>query len=386
MSVGNPEVLHLNIAPIPHDGAAPATLPSSHFSASDRLARLGAAALLSLLLGVLAGCSGSSAGLPVYKDGAEMLPGDPAYATTVQVRYLGAGGVVIKRGDDVVLTAPFFSNPSIPRVAFGEIRSLHEQVDRFVKPGDDYLAAAQAILVGHSHYDHLMDVPYIKTKYMPAARIYGNTTMTYILAGDPALNPADMISVENEMGTSERAGKWWPAGPHIRFMALKSEHAPIFAGISFFEGNYDAPLKAIPTRATGWLEGQTLAYLIDFLGADGKVAYRIHYQDAASNPPLGFPPPLASLDDARPVDLALVCMPGSNEVRNYPDGLLARFSPRHIVLIHWENFFETLPDDASQLRTVPHEPAEKFLEHLQAVAPGIPYTLPAPGAWMRFSP
>jgi hypothetical protein len=171
-------------------------------------------------------------------------------------------------------------------------------------------------------------------------------------------------------------------------MALKSEHAPIIAGISFFEGHYDAPLAAIPTRASGWLEGQTLAYLIDFLGVDGKtVEFRIHYQDAASNKPLGFPPPLAALDDKRPVDLALVCMPGFNEVKNYPDDLLARLTPRHIVLIHWENFFETLPDDWHQLHTVPHEPADKFLAHLKTIVPSdVDVTLPAPGAWMRFAP
>jgi len=387
MSVGNLEVLHVNIALITNGDAASASHLTRRRPASGALALPGAGLLLLLVQGMLAGCSGSSAGLPVYTGVAELRPGDPAYASTVQVRYLGAGGVVIKRGDDVVLTAPFFSNPSIPRVAFGEIRSLPGEVDRFVKPGDSYLAAP-AILAGHSHYDHLMDVPYIKTRFMPAAKIYGNTTMTYILAGDPALEAADVITVEPGMGTSEQAGKWWPVGSRIRFMALKSEHAPIIAGISFFEGNYDAPLKAIPTRASGWLEGQTLAYLIDFLGADGKtVEYRIHYQDAASNPPLGFPPPIATLDDKRPVDLALVCMPGFNEVAHYPDDLLARISPRHIVLIHWENFFETLPDDWHQLRTVPHEPADQFLAHLKTILPaGVDYTLPAPGAWMRFAP
>ncbi len=73
----------------------------------------------------------------MYSKGTEMPPSDPAYATTVQIRYLGAGGVVIKRGDDVLLTAPFFSNPSVPRVAFLEIGVVPEQVNRFLKPGDD---------------------------------------------------------------------------------------------------------------------------------------------------------------------------------------------------------------------------------------------------------
>jgi L-ascorbate metabolism protein UlaG (beta-lactamase superfamily) len=381
MRVGNLGVLHLKIASI-----AWASRAARRGPAGGELAALGFRIMLALIPGVLGGCGGSIAGLPVYSGVAELRPGDPGYPTTVQVRYLGAGGVVIRRGDDVILTAPFFSNPSIPRVAFGEIRALPDEIDRFFKPGDSYLSAP-AILVGHSHYDHLMDVPYIKVKYMPGVKVYGNNTMQNILAGDPAIKPADVFTVQPTMGSATKVGQWWPAGSRIRFMALISEHAPIIAGISFFEGDVDAPLKTIPTRASGWLEGQTLAYLIDFLGADGKVEYRIHYQDAASNQPLGFPPPLAALDDPRPVDLALVCMPGSNEVKGYPDDLLARLTPRHIVLIHWENFFERLPDDSHDLHTVPHEAADKFMAHLATIVPaGGDYTLPAPGAWMRFAP
>ena len=167
-----------------------------------------------------------------------------------------------------------------------------------------------------------MDVPYIKTTFMPKAKIYGSKTMKYILAApDAHIDRADVISVQDVMGDAQKPGQWFYASPRLRFMALKSMHAPIIWGISFFEGDYDAPLRQLPKRASGWLEGQTLAYLIDFLGADGKtVEFRIHYQDAASERELGYPPPLDMLDNKRPVDLALVCMPGFNEVDNYPEG------------------------------------------------------------------
>ena len=182
----------------------------------------------------------------------------------------------------------------MPRVAFLRDRGGSEQVNRLVKPDDDYLADANAILVGHAHYDHLMDVPYIKATFMPKAKIFGSQTMKYILAApDAHLVSADVMSVQPVMGDAQKAGQWFSAGPRIRVMALKSMHAPIIWGISFFEGDYAAPLTQLPKRASGWLEGQTLAYLIDFLGADGKtVEYRIHYQDAASERMLGFPPPL----------------------------------------------------------------------------------------------
>jgi hypothetical protein len=233
-----------------------------------------------------------------------------------------------------------------------------------------------------------MDVPYIKKKYLPHAKVYGSATMKNTLAGDHTLNPDDVVSVEQYAGTAERPGEWRYASPRLRFMALESEHAPIIAHLKFFEGTYDAPLPALPTRAWGWREGRTLAYLIDFLGADRKtVEFRVHYQDAASTAPLGFPPPLAQPQDARRVDLAIVCMPGFDQVKKYPEAIVKRLNPRFVVIIHWENFFELLPDDPKQLRTVPTEDAQGFLARLQAVLPeDASFTLPAPGAWMRFAP
>src|SRR3954447_9238004 len=59
-------------------------------------------ACLSFVLVSLPGCGNLATGLPVvYPGDTPVPPGDPAYQTAVQIRYLGAGGVLIKRGDDV---------------------------------------------------------------------------------------------------------------------------------------------------------------------------------------------------------------------------------------------------------------------------------------------
>lgn len=363
--------------------------------------------VLAVVLIGLSGCGGSISGLPVESEGAPIPPGDPAYPTAVQVKYLGAGGVLIKRGDDSLLTAPFFSNPSMLRVAFGEIQALPVQIERFLGPtGGKELAGATAVLVGHAHYDHLMDVPYIKTKYLPRARIYGSDTMKNTLAGDPALKAGDAVSVEKDAWSvsvpeqPEQPARWWPeperpgsqaspASPRrLRFMALKSEHAPVFAGLKFFEGGYREPLRALPASAWDWLEGQTLAYLIDFLGADGKtVEFRVHYQDAASTAPLGFPPRFSEPPDQRPVDLAIVCMPGFDQVKDYPKAVIERLQPRFVIIIHWENFFALLPDHPRDLRIVPTVDAARFLASLKSALPkGASVKLPAPGTWMRYAP
>jgi L-ascorbate metabolism protein UlaG (beta-lactamase superfamily) len=351
------------------------------------------AALLGAVLVGLGGCAGLTTGLPVEPGDAPIPPGDPAARTTLQIRYLGAGGVLLTRGEDSLLTAPFFSNPSMLRVAFGTIAPRPDQIERFLGPQDEQrLAGVQAVLVGHAHYDHLMDVPYIKKQFLPRAKIYGSDTMRNTLLGDQALRPEDLVSVENEAwsapreGEPERPAVWRAAGPRVRFMALKSEHAPIVWGIKFFEGHHREPLPALPATAWEWREGQTLAYLIDFLGADGKtVDYRIHYQDAASNPPLGYPPRSSGTPDERDVDVAILCVPGHTQVKGYPEGLVERLKPRLAVLIHWEDFFAPLPEDSRDLRTVPLLDAEGFLERLKPALGSADFRMPAPGAWVRYA-
>jgi hypothetical protein len=232
-----------------------------------------------------------------------------------------------------------------------------------------------------------MDVPYIKSRYMPRAKVYGSTTMRNTLLAFKELKSDDIVSVQDGAGTHEAPGKWWhdPSG-RVRFMALVSEHAPIVFGLKFFEGAYDAPLTDPPRRAYQWREGQTLAYLIDFLAADGKtVEFRIHYQDAASTPNLGFPPP-AQPDDRR-VDVAIVCLPGFDQVRDYPTGIVGRLKPRFVVGTHWEDFFALLPNEPKDLHTVPTLDAHRFIEKLRTALPqDAEFRLPVRGVWMRFPP
>jgi L-ascorbate metabolism protein UlaG (beta-lactamase superfamily) len=341
----------------------------------------------------LAGCAGLTTGLPIDPGTAPLPPRDPDARTTLQIRYLGAGGVLLRRGEDGVLTAPFFSNPSMLRVAFGTIEPDPDQITRFLGPQDTaILANVQAVLVGHAHYDHLMDLPYIKKNFLPNARIYGSDTMRNTLLGDETLRPDDLVAVEADAWSAPEEGRpeppavWHAAGPRVRFMALKSEHSPIVWGIRFFEGHYREPLPALPVSARDYREGQTLAYLIDFLGADGRtIEYRIHYQDTASTPPLGYPPRFPGAPDERDVDVAILCVPGHTQVKGYPEALVERLRPRLTVLIHWEDFFAPLPDDARDLRTVPLLDAEGFLERLKPALRGASFRMPAPGTWLRYA-
>src|SRR5690606_41754611 len=68
---------------------------------------------------------------------------------------------------------------------------------------------------------------------------------------------------------------------------------------------------------SGWVDGRTLAFLVDFLEDDGEIAFRIYYQDATAPPPLGFAPD--ALVAAHPVDVAILVPATFEEVDWHPE-------------------------------------------------------------------
>lgn len=327
----------------------------------------------------------------------------------IQITYLGTSGFLIERGDFAVLTAPFFSNPKITSI-LGPIYPKKEEIDRGLE--NTSLINVKAILVGHAHYDHLMDVPYVVKKIKeqnPVAKpkIYGSETMKNLLMNEERIereieagreDPMDDPKTENIVSLNQKAAAFWSPGDWVcfdkegeiactgqniifRFMAINSEHAPHVAGFKFFSGIVDSTEGPPPKTGADWKEGQTFAYVMDFLDSSNAVDLRIHFQDATSNPPAGFLPVLKPVNRTDRVDIAIVCVAGYSQVKNYPEGIIRNLKPRHIIMSHWENFFKPLPKTDEELEVVPGTDVDEFIKRMERVMPeGVQWTLPAPGS------
>ncbi|HXB55406.1 MAG TPA: hypothetical protein VN461_11520 [Vicinamibacteria bacterium] len=253
---------------------------------------------------------------------------------------------------------PLYSSPD-PISLTGKITPRTPTLDHFYAAHhiNDAATDLRAILVGHAHYDHLMDVPYFMAK-APQAYVIGSVTTRRLLAGYPGLGPRVVALNEaghNYVDFTNCASEpvlpgcvTWPGdrgGPYdipgtqgrIRVRAYCSKHPPqVLHAIHFWPGCLPADLVSPPLRAEDYLEGEVLAYLIDFMQS-GQPAFRIYYQDAPVGGQMAQMP--GAVIAERAVDLALLCT-GNYDAVDRPEGIVSSLQAREVILHHWEDFFD----------------------------------------------
>jgi hypothetical protein len=265
--------------------------------------------------------------------------------------YLGSGGWIMQHGEDMVLSGPLFTNSDLIRTGLLGIRSDTTVVNRYMSHYDSLydVSRASAIVVGHAHYDHLMDVPQVARRFAPDAAIVANRTSANILGTWSGVG--DRVRVVNGLaGDQKHVGTWLRFGPRVRVMALLSHHAPHFDGYTLYRGTRDTPRTEEPEWATDWVEGQTYSYLIDFMASEDSdsVAFRIYYQDAVSPPPVGFAPDEVIRE--RRVDVAIIVPSTFDQVEWHPEAFVENLRPRWVVLGHWEDFFRPMDAETKSIR------------------------------------
>lgn len=299
----------------------------------------------------------------------------------VTLTYLGVGGWLIDTGRSKLLTAPLFSNPKLFETGLVQIYADSAEIERGLGMlSVPSLADVSAILVGHAHYDHLMDVPYVARRHATRATILGNTTTRNTLAPFAAhgLDTARVVDVSRWAATLEGGGAWIRVAPDLSVLPLESDHAPHFQGVTLYAGTRDEPMERIPRSAEEWLEGETLAFLIDVLDASGRTRFRIYYQDAVAREPYGLMP--QGLEHA---DVALIVPATFAEVDWQPEAVLENTGADHVLLGHWEDFFERTSVDPDP---VPFTLLTDFRLRLRRMLDGDDsrWDLPVPGARFVF--
>lgn len=262
-------------------------------------------------------------------------PFDEGFGTpseSLKVRFIGVGCFVVSYGGISVLTDPFWSHLSLSRVAFGRIAPDAAQIE----PHLPTLDSVHAVLVGHGHYDHVLDLPYVVDKLHPDATIVGSRTIRHTFA--PMNLPRKWAVMNDDVATPEKEGK--PvllAGGRLRVRAIRSGHPSQYMGFHLFRKSLTEDRKKPPTKVNHYQEGMTLAFLVDWLDETGGVAARVYIQTSSTGEPAGFFPS-ALLEDGG-VDVGLLAMDCAILKAKGKRTIIDHMNPAHVVFCHWEDFF-----------------------------------------------
>jgi hypothetical protein len=317
----------------------------------------------------------------------------------VEVTFLGVGGFLIRWAGQSVMTPPLYSNPTIGEVALSELYPDGERIDRLLHyPVKDL----KAIIVGHAHHDHAMDIPYIALKKSPDAGIYGSKTLVAIL--DPLVEPPldgrnPLVEVESKAlcrienplvdpcpaGSNPcAAGPVKIPGRRFQIWPIASEHSAPFGPklvksvtpwwakllplpvkidpVVGWRGQLLAPATALPTRTGDWTSGTVLSYVIEMLDDLEAPVFRIYYQDSPTRMPIGYPPPCIGK-----IDLALLCIGGASEkpIRDdFPGDIVQAIKPQYVIGAHWEDLFNP------RVLPLPRKPGITHVDETIRPAPG----------------
>ena len=282
--------------------------------------------LYSGLVGAI-GCGSRLAGFP-FDRGVAAPP-----SSKLEVTYYSVGCCLIRYGDSAVLTDPFWSHRPLSEVLFAP---LEHDAAEFAKHRAD-LAPVTAILVGHGHYDHCLDLEPASAHVHPAARIYASRTLKHVFA--PVRLGRAILPMNEVAATPERAGAWQlSACGTMRILPILSGHPSQYAFVHLWRERLESDRARARRNASDFQEGITLAFLIDFL-REGRVAKRVYVQTSSTGYPAGFAPP--KVFEEHPVDVALLPMDCANlKARGATPNLIDTLKAPDVIFCHWEDFFE----------------------------------------------
>ena len=277
----------------------------------------------------------------------------------VVLKYLGTAGWEISDGTTAILIDPYLSRingPAPPggsssHSLAGDTRKAYGWNDVAapdVAAIDSHIQRADFVLVTHTHYDHILDVPHIALK--TGATVIGTESTENVMRAY-GVPEAQLLTV--------RGGEDYQFGS-FSLKVIPSIHSPLDHKHYFSSATTPAGMKAPLTLEQIHPEGGTLAYLIRFHGHQILAFGGMNYIEREI---VGLEP-----------DVALIGAGASRkEVYDYSGRLMRGLHyPAMVLPTHWDNFLA--PYGASQQPSL--DALQSFVHEIQAASPKTKIIVP----------
>ncbi|MDR4517662.1 MAG: hypothetical protein MRK00_09810 [Nitrosomonas sp.] len=242
--------------------------------------------------------------------------------------------------------------------------------------------APDAIFIGHSHIDHLLDVhtAMLELPNWQNVPLFGSLTTQNILKGHKNTDLDKRVNIVD----TKQPGQWKSIpisnqkrnkGYSIEYMALETAHTPHFSfdlkffGIekafdhTFLDRKIEEPLKHLPRKLTDYPSGEVYNFLFKLKHNDTEFIVLM----------LGSPMPLADYPDSLPpgdipIDVVIGLAASADNVEDYPKKQIARLKPRVVILSHFNNFLNKDEDEILHILHKPVVDIKQYLLDVQKIA------------------
>jgi L-ascorbate metabolism protein UlaG (beta-lactamase superfamily) len=241
---------------------------------------------------------------------------------SVEVQWLGTAGFAIRAEGATLLLDPYVTRASLWSCVAGALAPDHALAARLVPRAD-------AIVLGHTHFDHALDAPSIARR--TGAHVFGSRSAVALCRASGIVE-AQTTDVESrtQVGSYEAE-----VGP-FRLRFHPSAHSKLLAGRVPFPGEI-SDCDEIPMRADHYKCGAVFGVEIHVAG---KTIVHVGSAELVEEKLVGR---------RGDVDLALVCVAGWTSSVRFPERVVRALSPEAILLSHWDDFFRPIAEPARAL-------------------------------------
>jgi L-ascorbate metabolism protein UlaG (beta-lactamase superfamily) len=266
---------------------------------------------------------------------------------SIQLKYFGTAGWEITDGNVTVLVDPYISRLKLgdgPNSNKEDTRKVYNRSDYFESDTvliNQLITKADFILVHHSHFDHLSDVPYIAKK--TGAKVIGTESTT---------NALKAYGVPRDQLYTVKGGEDYQF-ENFSVRILESIHSALGKKHYFDSRTIPATVTA-PMKISEFVEGGSLMFLARFENHKVLTMGSMNYIER-------------ELDGLRPD----IMLPGVNlsrlEIYKYTERMMKLTGyPKTIIPSHWDNF--RLPYGFSQEKAI-NAKIKPFIEEVKAASP-----------------